>query len=290
VTHLCNCPRSYVWSFANFWQVLAATLLGGVGCEEHEEDTPTPDTPGTNVGGVNLPDRDDTTDDKPRHPCCAEFDFQCEWLLRLLNVNSRSLNYAGTDSIRAFSNLAKSVKEAFNFAQPNTFSPAMFQNMNENQLEQAADKLGLNVTTRYARAEQAKVHFVDMMYRSGLARPADFNVVAEMDEKGRVVNSFALPRERTYEGSSRRAAPAAAAAAAEKRTGDLEKRMAAAEEYLRNLTGAPEPKIAEIRQKINEALSLAAEEREHEAQKAQPRKTARRRRKPGSPEGESENG
>jgi hypothetical protein len=29
LVRVCNCPRSYVWSFANFFAVLAATLLGG---------------------------------------------------------------------------------------------------------------------------------------------------------------------------------------------------------------------------------------------------------------------
>jgi hypothetical protein len=295
VTHVCNCPRSYVWSFANFWQVLAATLLGGVACEEHQEDKPTPGTPSTNVGGVNLPNRyDDTTDDKPQHPCCAEFDFDCQWLLSLLKVSPRALNYSGTSSISAFSNLAKSVKQAFNFAQPQTFSPAMFQNMSQNQFHDAADVLGLkNVAYRSAPLDQAKVHFVDMMYRSGLASPGDSTVVAEIDdEKKVVVNAFALPREKKFNAEEARevGTSAAAAAAADKRTEDLENRVTAAEEYLRNLTGAPEPKIAEIRQKINEALSRSAEEREKAAQKAPPKKAGRRRRKPVSPEGGTENG
>ncbi len=294
VTHVCNCPRSYVWSFANFWQVLAATVLGGAACKEDSEEQPTDPTTGTTAAGVPVPNpNDDTTKDKPQHICCAEFDFDCLWLLRLLKVSPQALNYAGTNSISAFSNLAKSVKQAFNFAQPQTFSPTMFQNMSEIEFDQAADVLGLNVAYRNARLDQEKVHFVDMMYRSGLASPDDSTVVAELDDKKNVVNAFALPREKSFEAITapkplERAAPAAAAA--DKRTEDLEKRIAAAEEHLRNLTGAPEPKIAEIRQKINEALSRAAEKREHEAKKAPQKRSGRRRRKPGSPEGESENG
>jgi ElaB/YqjD/DUF883 family membrane-anchored ribosome-binding protein len=107
-----------------------------------------------------------------------------------------------------------------------------------------------------------------------------------------VVNAFALPREKKFNAEEARAVRTSAAAAptADKRTDDLEERIAAAEEHLRNLTGAPEPKIAEIRQKINEALSRAAEEREQEAKKAPQKRSARRRRKPGSPEGGTENG
>jgi ElaB/YqjD/DUF883 family membrane-anchored ribosome-binding protein len=292
VTHVCNCPRSYVWSFANFWQVLAATLLGGAACEEESDEQPHPRVE-EDPAGVLVPHRgDDAVKDAP-HGCCAEFDFDCRWLLRLLKVSPRSLNYAGASSIDAFSNLAKSVKQAFNFAQPQTFSPAIFQNMSQGQFEDAAQVLGLkDVAYRSAPLDQAKVHFVDMMYRSGLATPMESTVIAELDDKKMVVNAFALPNDKkTFDVEKARAmrTSAATSAAFDQRTKDLEDRVAAAEEHLRSLTGAAEPKLAEIRKKINEALSQAAEMREREAQEAPKKRSARRRRKPVNPEGEGGN-
>src|SRR5262249_35829573 len=56
IVHVCNCPRSYVWSFANFFEVLLATLMNGVACESDNED-----------------------DEKQamKHICCREFDLDC---------------------------------------------------------------------------------------------------------------------------------------------------------------------------------------------------------------------
>jgi hypothetical protein len=37
IVQVCNCPRSYVWSFTSFFQVLLATLFGRLACESVEE-------------------------------------------------------------------------------------------------------------------------------------------------------------------------------------------------------------------------------------------------------------
>ncbi len=297
VTHVCNCPRSYVWSFANFWQVLVATVIGGAACEEDKrEDKPyttgTSET-GTNLAGANVTNRhDDACDVKPHHICCAEFDFDCEWLLGLLSVSPRSLNLAGTASVRAFSSLAKSVREAFNFATPDTFSPAILQNLNREQLMRAINTLQLkNVSYRQASVAPEFVHPVEMMYRSGLAKPAESAVVAEYNDENVIVNAYAVPlghqaEETTKQLESRVLRAELAADEANLRVQDIERRIAATEDYLLKLTGAAEVSIDEIRKRIHDELARVAGE---DAKKAAQKKRSSRRRSPG-PKQEGENG
>jgi hypothetical protein len=206
----------------------------------------------------------------------------------LVKADPRFLNYAGTETVRAFSKLAKSVKETFNFADPKTFSPEIFRNLSRTQVDAVAGLLKLDVSYQPAQLDPGHVHVVDSMYRSGLARADDSVLVAEFD-KETIVNAYAVPRtvaavEEAQGLKTRVQAAEAALAAAETRDLTNEIRIKALEEILRDSTVAAEPKMAEFRRKISEAVADA------EAQRLTRKKPVRRRRKPGSPEGEGGNG
>jgi len=66
VLRICNCPRTYVWSFASFFQVLMATLFGSLACKSDEDTQMEPSSrygPGNNM----------QTPDEASPMCCVEF-------------------------------------------------------------------------------------------------------------------------------------------------------------------------------------------------------------------------
>ena len=296
VTHVCNCPRSYVWSFANFFPVLIATLFGELACEEKEKAvaTPTPtDTPRTNIpgtpAGTDIPNQYEK--DQERRVCCGELDATCDQLLKLIGVNSRFLSYAGTETISAFSNLAKAVRSAFNFTDANTFSTSMLYNMNQQQFKEATDLLGIeNVTLRKAPIEPAYVSPFVELSRIGLGRIRESSLVAEYNDDNVIVNAYAVPQEVNTEASlemeARVAKAEAAATEANNRTQNLEKKL---DDFIKESGNPSDSKLEEFRRAIKEELSRGQEERESAGDKAAEQKR-RGRKRPGTPQEEGENG
>lgn len=291
VTHVCNCPRSYVWSFANFWQVLIATMFDGVACEE-ETEAATARQP--MVGAVGTPGRkpyDDDCEEKPRHVCCAEFDIDCEFLVTLLGINSRSLNYAGAETVRAFSDMARSVKEAFNFAKPRNFSSQIFQHKDSGQLDHIFKTLGVRGVVERAPLEPKFVHPAEMLYRTGLARPKQSAIVAQHDADGVVVNAYAVPRD--LASRTEQAASMEDLKSATRRMQDIERHLntliETAEARIKDMSGTTDPKLADMRKKMHEELTRGSEQREGEGQKSARKRPSSRRKGPQSKEG-GENG
>jgi hypothetical protein len=265
--------------------------MGEAACKKHEEKRGDPAS--TNVAGVGAtvpnPNPNDYMKDES-HPCCAEFDFDCRALLRLLKVNSRSLNYAGTETIRSFSMLAKSFKEAINFAQPKTFSPAIFQNMTGEQLKTAAELLNIQVVPKEVPVQAPFVPFVDALDRMALARAGESAVIVEVDQKlDKVINAYAVPLERIEKAPSSTPPPPQSTPPATKRWQDLEARVAKAEEFINNMRAAAVPALGEIRKKVQEELNRTPESAPETAEEPK-KKSGSKTTKPDTPEGEAKNG
>lgn len=113
IVRVCNCPRSYVWSAANFREVLLATTLGELACEKEREDNP--------EGEKN----------NAKMMCCRDFDFDLECFLQSLKVSPKAPYYAGTELLRWLEAFRKSIQEGFDFTNPCNFSPRIFEGMDE---------------------------------------------------------------------------------------------------------------------------------------------------------------
>ena len=301
VTHVCNCPRKYVWSFANFFQVLIASLFGGIACEDKDE-AKAMDNPSGNeaVSSLNSTTgfyaRTDQVDEEhDRHVCCREFDASCTDILALTGVNSKFLQYAGTETIRAFASMAKSVRSIFNFTDASMFSPAMLRNMDPGQFRQAIHRLGIkNISYEEVAVPSAPAHPIEELSRIGLARMAESTLVVERTPDKKIVNAYAVPPGTRKEGSkdiqARITKAETSAKEAIERAQKVEQRLAATEDYIRRLTSASGPTIEDVRQRIHDELSRTPEPREAETRTAQKR-SSKRRRPPQTPEGEEgENG
>ena len=310
VTHVCNCPRKYVWSFANFFQVLLASIYGNEACEEKQERAAEIEMAEDRAAGRVTGQNPNRVADKEhhRHVCCREFDASCEDILPLLKIDRKFLQFAGKEAVRAFQILGKSVKSIFNFTDARKFSPAMFINMDSRATEQALGDLRIK-NFRYERVaaspdlarpfEQiARMGLVDI---SELTRESSESTLILQHDKNVVVNAFVEPpwmhetEPRQENGSKdlehRVARAEKVARSANERAVKLEKRLATTETFIHDLTSSSGIRIEDIRRRINEELSRSAEPPESPEAVPRATKKASKRRQTPTPEGtEGENG
>ena len=127
VAKVCNCPRSYVWSFASFWQVLMATLFGSLACKatqragvhkDHDDPSYEDNTPEGDGDVVKHRDEDrDCGCDKTlgRHPCCRELTPEdgCENFVKSLQDGGEVASDVATALLDALKWIRCSVQHAY---------------------------------------------------------------------------------------------------------------------------------------------------------------------------------
>jgi hypothetical protein len=150
---VCNCPRSYVWSFANFPEVLLATTLGGLACEKKTKDS-------------------DETEDNTRETkeiCCRDFDFDLDCFLQWLKISHKAPYYAGTELIRWLETLGKSLSEGFDFTDPCNFSSRIFEGMEEKKATDFLKDADIKSRVVEAPLDARAPDLVSLMQMAGLA-------------------------------------------------------------------------------------------------------------------------
>jgi hypothetical protein len=178
VVRVCNCPRSYVWSFSNFFEVILATLIGESACENqvryHE---------GEEHCGKPVKE----------HPCCREFDLDCNWLIKLLNINSKSFYYNAVAGLDAVAMAKKSLRDAFDFTQAGSYSTRIFEYMD---LEKAEAVTRLLKVAAYRAEDQPPVTPIpnpsQTLRMMGLSTREDPLVLFQ--KEGRVTSAFIDPQ------------------------------------------------------------------------------------------------
>lgn len=153
VVRVCNCPRSYVWSFAHFFEVLVATLMDGIACETDESHA----------------DKDPCGKKDGKRVCCRELDLNCEWLVRLLRIDPCAPQYASMAAIDAASLLRRSLASTFDFTRAGTFSPQMFTHMPVENMRAALTELGVKVHQVKEPLDTKAPHPFEFLQRIGLA-------------------------------------------------------------------------------------------------------------------------
>lgn len=188
VARVCNCPRSYVWSFAHFFEVLLATQMDGIACETDDDHY----------------DKDPCDKKGGKRVCCREFDLNCEWLLRLLRIDPCAPRYASTAAIDAVMMLRQSLSNAFDFTRSATFSPQIFSQMPLESVRTALSDLGVKASeVKQGPLEAKPPHPLEILQRIGLSTPDKPVVLSE--RRGSVaeahsetyLNATLAPSERT---------------------------------------------------------------------------------------------
>lgn len=179
LVHVCNCPRSYVWSFASFWEVIIATTLGGLACEQtsahmtkHDPLRPDPATtvPSQTTGsqwtgqqpagaptGARWPGRtdpDDSYDEDLKRTCCSAAKFDCKEFVTRLQANQKTVYDGSTAALEMFAELRQSLRYAFDFTRPEILSPSTFKGMKVPHALEVAKYLNLDLQVQDERFEQ----------------------------------------------------------------------------------------------------------------------------------------
>ena len=150
---VCNCPRSYVWSFANFPEVLLATTLGGLACEKKTKD-----------GDETAEETSETNE-----ICCRDFDFDLDCFLRWLKISHKAPYYAGTELIRWLETLGKSLREGFDFTDPCNFSARIFEGVEEKKATDFLKDADIKSRVVEAPLDARAPDLVSLMQMAGLA-------------------------------------------------------------------------------------------------------------------------
>lgn len=154
---VCNCPRSYVWSFANFWEVLQATVYGDLSCGENggvDGEYRPRDTVNRSSEEYQfeyIETGSDRTDGKTG--CCNEPDFDViEFLNRVLTNRSRV--YAGSLAIPTMATaLRRSLGYYLNFSNPKTLSYSFLSKLSVEDFKQTAAKYNMSYNLEEQPAE-----------------------------------------------------------------------------------------------------------------------------------------
>lgn len=200
VVRVCNCPRDYVWSFANFFETLTATLFGQLAC--------------TTTG------RGDKQDEKT---CCRTFELDCELFTRLNKTDHQAFAKASTASIDAVDELRQATQHAFDFTRQDAFSPKIFQGASRDEWSAMAAAIGIeSLKVEEAPLDQAIPHLAEMARRVGLAQASEGmvlsagkNGVVSAHADRRAVATLAADERASLEKHLKEAKVEAAAASAE---------------------------------------------------------------------------
>ncbi len=310
VVQVCNCPRSYVWSFGSFWEVLVATLLGGLACEEsaHLKDQdngridpatgqPTGGTPGTFTPSGNLstsqppPQRfNDRDRDELKRVCCTEAKFDCQEFVRRLQANQKTILDGSTATLSLISELTQSLRHAFDFTRPEVISPNTVIGMKVDQAQRLAKDFELDLQLHEAPLvpqeldpfQKIRSHFLSGTERTMHAFHTQGQIV-EAKHEWRAATALDPAIKAQFDNAIAQAA--SETAALKKQVTELEARLKENENRITQLNTATEPKITEIRQKIME--TLAAEPKKPRARKPRAKKPAATKPEPGTEGGEN---
>jgi hypothetical protein len=179
VIRVCNCPRSYVWSFANFPEVLLATTLGGLACKKETKN------------------QAETEEEKRPSPeiCCRDFDFDLECFLQWLHLNHKAPFHAGSELVHWLETLGKSLREGFDFTDPCNFSSRIFEGMEEKKATEFLKAANLQSRVVEAPLEMRAPDLASFLRTAGLATGDEPIVLAVKDG---VVSSAVVEQSELY--------------------------------------------------------------------------------------------
>jgi hypothetical protein len=174
LARICHCGRSYVWSAANFWQVLVAYLVETKTCESSERAL-------TNQAGTVAP-APAATGSASGH-CCPEIDLSCNKFFSLYLLDQKAPQAAVLDTLGLLTGLTSAAKTAFNFMDPNVVDPKVFENLSQADAQALASKVGLTLqVSQDTQAKTSATPFAAVMAQM-LVRPGDTVTASVTNDK-----------------------------------------------------------------------------------------------------------
>jgi hypothetical protein len=133
LTRVINYPRWYLWSFANFFEVLIYTLANEAACGKEADELHPMERP------------------EPRDPCnagcCPEIEVDLCTFLNLFIAENRAPEYAALTSVKAIQAVQRSLVAGFDFVKPRGVAPAVFNQMSPENANALAERLHFSLKT-----------------------------------------------------------------------------------------------------------------------------------------------
>jgi hypothetical protein len=114
LTRVINYPRWYLWSFANFFEVLIYTLANEAACGREFHPWP--------------PERDEQREGC-NEGCCPEFEVDVCTFLELFVAENRAPEYAALASVKAIQAMRRALVAGFDFIKPRGIALAALEHM-----------------------------------------------------------------------------------------------------------------------------------------------------------------
>lgn len=166
LVRVCNCPRSYVWSFASIPQVFIAELLGGLACESE-------------------PESGEGSREKHR-VCCREFELDCCDFLKCFESRQDTLHLGSTSVLRWAKTWWSSLRHAFSFDRRDVFPCELVQEAPIREAEEMLKCLG--VKHRIVESKEASAaRFTPFGFAQTLRMPQYGDTMELQVHGGRVV-------------------------------------------------------------------------------------------------------
>ncbi len=183
LARICHCGRSYVWSAANFWQVLLATLVERAACHPAETRLSSTAgnafTPGASIPSTPRPE----PETQGRTSCCPTIDINCRNFVLLYRQDQQFARTAALAPVSFARSLLSGAGAAVNFLDPNAIPSHVFAGMEAQQAQEFAKKLGINLQISEGPLVSTPVsHFQDALL-SVLGRPGDTLLASVVEGK-----------------------------------------------------------------------------------------------------------
>jgi hypothetical protein len=246
LARICHCCRTYVWSAANFWQVLIAYLIQTEICEKPA--APKSDDPATLAGPTAA---------KTGH-CCPEIDFNCDNFFNQYLTDQTAPQEKMLSAIQLLTGFGAATKSALNIFDPNAVSAKLFQGKSQADAQVLAKKFGLNLQiSQDAPVQTALSPFENVMAQMSL-RPGDTLTAT-------LANNQLIPTLVSSTGM------AASATAMQAQVADTQKAVENANAQLQQLsaTAAKQQDLQAAAGKIQQLTATAAQAKDLEAANAQ---------------------
>lgn len=131
LTRVINYPRWYLWSFANFFEVLIYTLANEAACGRRNVDREVSE--------------EDEERDRCKDGCCPEIEIDLCTFLNLFVAENRAAEYAAMTSVKAIQAVQRSLVAGFDFVKPRGVAPAVFDNMPRDRARALASQLNFSL-------------------------------------------------------------------------------------------------------------------------------------------------
>jgi hypothetical protein len=133
LTRVINYPRWYLWSFANFFEVLIYTFANEAACGREYYPRPV---------------EKDAEPERCKERCCPEFEVDPCTFLHLFTADNHAPEYAALASVKTIQAVRRALLAGFDFTKPDAVAPPVFDKMPFKDAQRLAEHLHFNLQSR----------------------------------------------------------------------------------------------------------------------------------------------